>query len=184
MTSLKKKESLSRLKRRLHSIPAFFWHFIVSYLSSKHDPRCSHFLINSFPISICHSVRALRRSLFQGKNFLGYNSSKQAWFTGLKVHILTTYRGHLKEFLITPASVHDLRAFQKMYLGTIPQGSTIFGDKAYTSQSLEEKLLFSKDILFLAERSANSKMRTEYDLPAVREKIRKRIEIAFSKLIS
>ena len=32
-----------------------------------------------------------------------------------------------------------------MYLGTIPQRSTIFEDKAYTSQALEEKLLLSKD---------------------------------------
>ena len=78
----------SRLNRRLHAIPAFFWHFIVAYLSAKHDPQCSHFLIDSFPISVCHPVRASNRSLFQGKKFLGYNSSKQAWFTGLKVHIL------------------------------------------------------------------------------------------------
>lgn len=68
----------SRLNRRLHAIPAFFWHFIVTYLSSRQDPHCSHFLVDSFPISICHLVRTSRRSLFQGKKFLGYNASKQA----------------------------------------------------------------------------------------------------------
>lgn len=174
----------SRLNRRLHAIPAFFWHFIIAYLSAKRDPNCSHFLIDSFPISVCHPVRASRRSLFQGKKFLGYNSSKQSWFTGLKVHILATYRGHPKEFLITPASVHDLKAFQQMYLGTIPQRSTIFGDKAYTSQALEEKLLLSKDILLLAERRANSKRGQSMIYQLYGKKIRKRIETAFSQLTS
>ncbi len=172
----------SRLNRRLHSIPAFFWHFIVAYLYSKHDPQCSHFLIDSFPISVCHPMRASRRSLFQGRKFLGYNSSKQAWFTGLKVHILTTYREHPKEFLITPGLIHDLTAFQKMYLGTVPQRSLIFADKAYTSQQLEEKLLLRKDILLLAERRANSKRGQSVIYRLYGKKIRKRIETAFSQL--
>lgn len=75
----------SRLNRRLHGIPDFFWHFIVSHLSKKHSPDNKHFLVDSFPIAICHPVRASRRSLFKGKKYLGYNASKKTWFTGLKV---------------------------------------------------------------------------------------------------
>jgi len=30
------------------------WRFIIAYLSAKHDPLCSNFLIASFPISVCH----------------------------------------------------------------------------------------------------------------------------------
>jgi hypothetical protein len=174
----------SRLNRRLHATPAFFWHLIVEHLSSKQDPDCTHFLVDSFPIAVCLPVRASRRSLFQGKKYHGYNASKQVWFTGLKVHILATFRGQPKEFLISAASVHDLKALEKIYLGTLPKGSTIFGDKAYTSQPFENKLLFSKDILLLAERRVNSKRGQSMIYHRYGKKIRKRIETAFSQMTS
>ena len=147
----------SRLNKRLHSIPFFFWHFIVAHLSRKQEPHCSCFLVDSFPITVCHPVRSLRRALFQGKKHHGFNASKNMWFTGLKVHVLTSFHGQPVEFFISPASMHDLTAFKKMYLGTLPRGSTIFADKAYTSQLYEQHLLSYRDILLAAERRTNSK---------------------------
>lgn len=174
----------SRLNRRLHAIPTFFWHFIVTYLSSKQNPDCTHFLVDSFPIAVCHPARAFRRSLFRGKKYLGYNASKKMWFTGLKVHVIATFKGQPKEFAISHGSMHDLTALQKMYLGTLPRGSTMFGDKAYTSKQLERKLLASKDILLVAERRANSKRGQSLIYFRYGKKIRKRIETAFSEMIS
>jgi hypothetical protein len=174
--------SKSRLNRRLHAIPAFFWHFLVAHLAAKQHSRCDHFLIDSFPISTCLPVRTSRRSLFQGKQYVGYNASKNMWFTGLKVHVLATFRGQPQEFFISPASTHDLKAFQKMYLGALPRGSTIFGDKAYTSKDFEEDLLRTKDVLLVAERRANSKRGQSLFYHRYGRKIRKRIETAFSKM--
>ena len=113
----------SRLNRRLHAILVFFWHYIVSYLSSKHNPGRTRFLVDSFPLSVCRSVRSSRRSLFQGKKYVGYNAGKKMWFTPLAV------------------SMHDLTALQKMYFQTFPRSSTMFGDKAYISWTFEQKLL-------------------------------------------
>lgn len=174
----------SRLNRRLHAIPDFFWHFIVSYLSSKQNPDCKHFLIDSFPIAVCHPVRASRRSLFKGKKYLGYNASKKTWFTGLKVHIIATMQGQPKTFVMTAGSVHDLTALKKMYLGTLPRGSTMFGDKAYTSQSFEINLLASRDLLLLAERRLNSKRGQSLIYARYGKKIRKKIETVFSSMIN
>ncbi len=174
----------SRLNRRLHAIPVFFWRFLVAHLSSKQNPQCTHFLVDSFPISICHPVRSSRRSLFKGKEYVGYNASKQMWFTGLKVHVLTTLQGQPKEFFLSAASMHDLKAFQKMYLGTLPKGSTIFADKAYTSRPFEEELLFSKDIFLVAERRSNSRRGQSLIYQRYGRKIRKRIETSFSKMAS
>jgi hypothetical protein len=174
----------SRLNRRLHAIPTFFWHYIVAYLASKQHPDCMHFLVDSFPIAVCHPVRASRRSLFRGKQYVGYNASKKGWFTGLKVHIIATFRGQPKEFAISAGSVHDLKALQKMYLGTLPRGSTIFGDKAYTSEPFEKELFTNKDILLLAERRANSRRGQSLIYSRYGKKIRKRIETAFSQMVS
>ncbi len=113
----------SPLNRRLHAIPPFFWHLIVAYLVAKQNPDCSHFLLDSFPIAVCHPVRSPRRALFQGKKHIGYNASKKMWFTGLKVHVLGTFQGQPKEFFVSPASMHDLRAFQKMYTEMVSSGN-------------------------------------------------------------
>lgn len=174
----------SRLNRRLHAIPAFFWHFIVAHLSSKQHPECALFLVDSFPIAVCHPVRASRRSLFKGKKYLGYNASKKMWFTGLKVHVIATFQGQPKEFAISAGSMHDLTALQKMYLGTLPRGSTMFGDKAYVSQLFERKLLESKDILLAAERKANSSRGQSLIYSRYGKKVRKRIETAFSQMVN
>lgn len=174
----------SRLNRRLHAIPAFFWKFIVAHLSSKQDPNCMHFLIDSFPIAVCHPVRASRRSLFRGKQYLGYNASKQMWFTGLKVHVIATHQGQPKEFIISTGSMHDLAALQKMYLGTLPRGATLFGDKAYASQAFELELLNSKDIFLAAERRTNSRRGQSLIYSRYGKKIRKKIETAFSQMVS
>lgn len=176
--------SKSRLNRRLHAVPPFFWHFIIAHLASKQNPQCAHFLIDSFPIAVCHSVRSSRRALFQGKKYIGYNASKKMWFTGLKVHVLTTHQGQPKEFFVSPASMHDLKAFKKIYMGTLTRGTTIFGDKAYTSTSFEKALLFSKDILLVAERRTNSRRGQSLIYHRYGKKIRKKIETAFSKMVS
>ncbi len=173
----------SRLNRRLHAIPAFFWHFIVAHLSSKQTPNCMHYLVDSFPIAICHPVRAPRRSLFRGEKYRGYSASKKTWFTGLKVHVIATFRGQPREFAISAGSSHDLSVLKKMYLGTLPRGSTLFGDKAYTSQSYEQELL-SKNILLLAERRANSRRGQSLLYFRYGKKIRKQIETAFSTMTS
>lgn len=174
----------SRLNRRLHSIPPFFWHLIVANLAVRQSPNCSHFLIDSFPIAVCQQVRSNRRALFQGKKHVGYNASKKMWFTGLKVHVLATLQGQPKEFMVSTASMHDLKAFQNMYLGAVPKGSTVFGDKAYTSLPYEHELLFGRDILLVAERRSNSTRGQSLIYHRYGKKIRKTIETAFSKMVS
>ena len=172
--------SKSRLNRRLHAVPAFFWHYIVAHLASKHNPDCTHFLVDSFPIAICHPIRSSRRALFKGKEYVGYNASKDMWFTGLKVHVIATLQGQPQEFAISTGSMHDLAALRKMYLGTLPRGSTMFGDKAYTSAFFERELLESKDIFLVAERRSNSKRGQSLIYAQYGKKIRKRIETSFS----
>jgi hypothetical protein len=176
--------SKSRLNRRLHDIPEFFWHLLVSNLAMKNAPNCLHFLVDSFPIASCHNIRSARRGLFRGKKYQGYNASKKMWFTGLKVHVLSSVKGQPKEFYISPATMHDLKAFKNMYLGTIPRGATLFGDKAYTCQSLENELFASKSIMLLAERRSNSKRGQSMFYARHGRKIRKRIETAFSTMLS
>jgi len=175
--------SKSRLNRRLHDIPSFFWHLIVAHLSHQVEPCSKGFLIDSFPVSVCHNVRSCRRALFKDQKYVGYNASKQAWFTGLKVHVLTTFKGSPREFLLTPASTHDLTAFKKIYLGSLLKGSIILGDKAYIS-SEHEKALIEKDLHLITERRKNSRKGESFIYHRYGRRIRKKIESIFSKISS
>lgn len=175
--------SKSRLNRRLHAIPSFFWHLIVSHLSQLTHSSSRGFLVDSFPVFVCHNIRSKRRSLLKGKKFIGYNASKQSWFTGLKVHMLTTFQGNPKEFLFSPASTHDLTAFRQMYLGSIPNNSIIIGDKAYISAEFEAKLA-KEGLHLITDRKVNSRRGQSLIYHRYGRKIRKRIETTFSKISS
>jgi len=175
--------SKSRLNRRLHAIPDFFWHLLVEHLCSLKHPECNVFLVDSFPVAVCHNVRSSRRALFRHKSHVGYNASKKSWFTGLKVHILTTHLGQPMKFFLSPASEHDLSALRKMYLGTLPKGATLFGDKAYTSKDFEDEML-AKNILIAAERRSNSSRGQSLIYHRFGKRIRKRIETTFSRITS
>lgn len=63
--------SKSRLNRRLHNVPSFFWHLIVAHLSYQVEPCSKGFLIDSFPVSICYNVCSNRRALFRGQKYIG-----------------------------------------------------------------------------------------------------------------
>ena len=128
-------------------------------------------------------IQTNRRSLFTGQKYIGYNASKQAWFTGLKVHVLTTFQGKPREFLLTSASTHDLTAFKKIYLGSLLKGSIILGDKAYIS-SEHEKALIEKDLHLITERKKNSRKGQSFIYHRYGRRIRKKIESTFSRISS
>ena len=173
--------SKSRLNRRLHAIPVFFWHLLVEHLCNLKHPDCNIFLVDSFPVAVCHNIRSSRRALFRHKSHVGYNASKKSWFTGLKVHVLATHLGQPMEFLFSPGSEHDLTALRKMYFGTLPKGATLFGDKAYTSRDFEDEML-EKNLLLAAERRSNSSRGQSLIYHRFGKRIRKRIETMFSRI--
>lgn len=174
--------SKSRLNRRLHAIPEFFWHMIVSYLgqiSSVDQDRV--FIVDSFPVLSCQSVRSSHRKRCCSKQFVGYNASKKTWIVGVKAHLIIGINGQVKEFVLTPASKHDAKAFNDFYLGTVPARSVILGDKAYSSKALENRLL-KNDLHLTTDRKKNEKRGNSLAYVLYGKKIRKRIETVFSDI--
>ena len=174
--------SKSQLSRRFHSIPEHFWSMIASYLANKFpaDPHKT-FVVDSFPVPVCKIFRSAFRHLFQNKKFCGFNASKKSWFIGLKVHLIARTSGQPIEFMITPGSVHDNKAFQNMYLGCLPQKSVILGDKAYCNQAYEIELE-KRGLLLTTDRRSNSKRGNSLVYHRYGRKIRKSIETTFSKI--
>lgn len=175
--------SESRLVRRLHRIPDTFWHVFLGFLSYFRDSTNSpnDYIVDSFPIPVCHNIRISRRHLFREKEFIGYCASKETFFCGVKVHLIISSSGQPKEFIITPASEHDIKAFKKFSLHTLCKNSRILGDKAYNDYQYEDDLR-ERSLSLCVERKVNSRRSQDLFFIFRGKKIRKYIETVFSQL--
>lgn len=96
-------------------------------------------IIDSLPLPLCQPIRNHRVSIFNGLGDIGYNASKQLWFYGFKIHMLVTLSGYILNYVIIPASVHDIRAVHELIAGC--QQSVILADLGYLSRKLKADLV-------------------------------------------
>jgi hypothetical protein len=175
--------SRSRLNRRLHAISPDIWKAVFLHLAEGFMSRngLPEFIVDSFPVMVCHNSRLSRCKRFRGKEYHGYCASKGNYFFGIKVHMLTDLMGHPIEVLFTPGSESDIRAFRRFDLN-IPEGSLIYGDRAYTDYAYEDALAEEAKIQLIAQRKHNSRrpmIGPKRYLQACR---RKRIATTFSQI--
>ncbi|NQF78598.1 IS982 family transposase [Streptococcus suis] len=95
-------------------------------------------IIDSFPLPLCQPVRNHRATIFKGLADIGYNASKHLWFYGFKVHMLVTLSGFILNYVVTPASVHDIKVVYELLEGC--KQSVILGDLGYLSSELKKDL--------------------------------------------
>ena len=95
-------------------------------------------IIDSFPLPLCQPVRNHRATIFNGFADIGYNASKHLWFYGFKVHMLVTLSGYILNYVVTPASVHDIKVVYELLEGC--KQSVILGDLGYLSSELKKDL--------------------------------------------
>ncbi|WP_079763475.1 IS982 family transposase [Streptococcus suis] len=95
-------------------------------------------IIDSFPVPLCQPVRNHRATIFKGLADIGYNASKHLWFYGFKVHMLVTLSGYILNYVVTPASVHDIKVVYELLEGC--KQSVILGDLGYLSSELKKYL--------------------------------------------
>ena len=67
-------------------------------------------IIDSFPLPLCQDHRKFRAILFQCFADIGYNATKQKYYYGFKVHVVTDTQGLILNYELTPASIHDAKA--------------------------------------------------------------------------
>jgi hypothetical protein len=174
--------SHSKLNRRIHEIDVELWETILQILSCAMDiQECPEYVIDSFPVPVCHPCRSKVAKLYNGKEYLGYCASKKMHYFGLKVHVLISINGIPLEFLFTPASFPDGKSFQRFSLN-IPQGSKIYGDKAYNNALFEEQLENDADIILMPQRKVNMIKQHSERMKHIVKYNRKRVETVFSKI--
>lgn len=103
---------------------------------------------------------------------------KKSYFWGIKVHMVVTAEGLPVEFIFTPGSTADIKALREFELD-LPEGSYLFGDKAYTDYGFED-LLKEINISLIPERKRNSRKQHNQSLCFIQKSRRKRVETVFS----
>jgi len=178
--------SRSQYNRRLHPLAPILESFF-EWLSRIHKEASSKdlFLIDSCPIQVCENIRIDRCRIYPktatDDAYRGYNSSKREYFYGLKIHMVTTAEGYPVEVSLTPGSYNDtghLRTFELDF----PEGSVLYGDKAYNEYFTEDVLAEASDIKLLPQRKKNSTRAVPAYVEYLQQVYRKKIETGFSNL--
>jgi hypothetical protein len=153
--------SKSQFNRRLHRISGLFLQ--VFYLlgeTFKQINSSSVYVIDSFPISVCDNIRIKRSKVYKGEKYRGYIASKKRYFYGLKIFLMVTAKGEPVEMFLVPGSVADVSALDAFGFD-LPEGSTVYGDSAFTIYDLEDVLKEAACISLEPIRKKNSKRKFE-----------------------
>jgi hypothetical protein len=149
--------SRSRFNRRLHRISGLFLSlYKVLGQTWKQLNSESVYIIDSFPISVCDNYRIPRAKIYRSEQYRGYIASKKRYFYGLKIHLMVTKEGKPVEFFLTPGSFGDVHAL-KVFDFDLPEGSTLYADKAYNDYVMEDILTEAASVRLLPIRKENSK---------------------------
>ena len=170
----------SNFIRTLHRLSGTVASLFLALGESLKELNCSsEYVIDSFPVAVCRNVRIKRCQLLQDEAYRGYNAAKREYFYGFKVEVITTSQGLPVEYFIVAGSVHDARAFEAMSL-SLPEGSQLYADSAYTNYELEELYLACEQVSLLPRRKSNSKRKDTAAMAFIKETMRKRVESTFS----
>jgi hypothetical protein len=93
--------------------------------------RESRYLLDSFPVPVCDSIRISRCRLVHDECFRGYLASKRRYFYGVRVQVITKCDGVPVGFAVLPGRFADIDGFAHLLL-ELPESAHLICDSAYT----------------------------------------------------
>jgi len=169
--------------KRIHKVASLLlWMFLDIGRMFKYVYAELEYIIDSFPLKVCHNIRINRSKVLRGAQWRGYNASKREYFYGVKVQLLTTQSGIPVEMCFVPGSEHDIEALRKMYFD-LPPESAVYGDSAYTEYELEDLMKETELIELKISRKRGSKRSDKPYQAFLKATMRKRIETTISEIV-
>ncbi len=107
--------SSSRFNRRLHYLAdlAQYCFRLLGWVFKEVTVR-RHYVLDTFPLKVCHNIRIARSHLLQGEDYRGKNTSKREYFYGYKVALLISEKGLPVELAFIPASYSEHSALARL----------------------------------------------------------------------
>ncbi len=133
------------------------------------------FLIDSFPIKMCETIRHGRVNLLRDEGAY-FGKSTRRWFFGFKLHVLTTRTGQILGAIFLPTSYDD-RAGAEVLASLMEEGSLCIADLGYRGAAFQTQMYDDEGVLFLTRADIESQ-----SLKITHSLIRERVEGVFSSL--
>ena len=174
--------SSSRFNRRLHSIAlvAEYCFRLLGWVFKATNFR-QRYLLDTFPVRVCHNIRIARCRLLQGEEYRGKNTSKREYFYGYKVALVLSEEGLPVELAFFPGAYSDHSALARLDFD-LPKGSIVWQDAGFTDYVWEDFYQQEEHIEFATQRKKNSQ-RGDSFIDAIAKKCnRKKIETIFSEI--
>jgi hypothetical protein len=174
----------SRFNRRWHACADLVQTLLESFgWALKAADERQQYLLDSFPLAVCHNVRIPRCRLLSGAEFHGYCVAKREYFYGYRVHVVTTTAGAPVELAFLPGHANDVRGLGVVPFA-LPTGSEVFMDAGYTDYQDEDAAWEADGLRFAVARKRNSRRRDGLAEFLFKQITRHDIETVFSELTS
>jgi len=168
--------------RRLHaladSLAALFAAFGQALKQLHTEAR---YVIDSFPVAVCHNTRIPRCKLLQDKAYHGRCASKRSWFYGFKVQVIATTNGVPVEYYVHAGAEAD-QTGRRGLAQDLPEGSVLYTDAGYTDYLAEDVFEEATGCRQQTARKKNSRRPHEPHETFLLQHFRKTIETSFSQL--
>ena len=172
----------SGFNRQLHALTDTLLGLFATFgqlLKALHTE--ARYIIDSFPVAVCHNTRIGRCQLLTGKAYHGRCASKRQWFYGFQVQVVVTSDGIPVEFYIHAGREADVTGPRAMALD-LPAGSTLYTDAGYTDYVAEDVFEEATGNRQQSARRGNSKRPHHPAQHFLIQYFRKGIETTFSLL--
>lgn len=172
----------SRFNRRLHHVAllAEYCFRLLGWLFKQTNTR-QRYILDTFPVNICHNIRISRSKLLQGEDYRGKNTSKREYFYGYKVALLIDERGCPTELAFLPGSYSDHSALKRLDFD-LPQGSIVWQDSGFTDYVWEDFYQRYEHIEFATQRKKGSRRGDSFIDAVAKKQNRKRVETKISQI--
>jgi hypothetical protein len=136
-------------------------------------------IIDSVPIAVCDHDRIPRATLYQGHLFRGSIPREKRDLYGRKVPLMVTKDGQPGECVVTHGAFSDVEGLKYLAFD-LPEGSIVYGDKAYNDYTIEDLLYDAEHVTLFPLRKKNSQRAVPMYVAFVQHYYRKKIETAVS----
>jgi len=174
----------SRFCRSVHSLQA--WGLANFHLLAWVAQQMNHrqrYILDTFPVAVCHNIRISRCNLLKEEDFRGKNASKREYFYGFKVALLVDENGIPIELAMYAGSYSEQSTLHRMDFA-LPPGSIVWQDSGFTDYEWEDHYLAQEGIEFATQRKKNA-LRGDSFIDEIAKKYnRKRVEVCFSEITS
>ena len=174
--------SKSGFNRRLHALThccqACFG--LLGWVFKTRPPR-QEYVLDTFPVAVCHNIRIRQCRLLNREAYRGKNTSKREYFYGYKIALLIKAEGIRVELAFIPGSYAEQWALKALDFD-LPSGSVVWQDSGFTDYEWEDFYRENEGIEFATQRKKNSQPGDDFPTYMAKKYNRKKVETAISEI--